>query len=992
MIRKNFILFILIFGFLTEVRAQSASELYAQASASFERGIFTKAHELFQQVIKSENAEDYLVSSAAYYSAECLFNMKQLNGAAAEYEHFADVYVLSNFREQALYRLGTIYFNERSYGKCREKMIALLNDYPTSEYSGTAYYWVGESFAAENKYLEAQEFLLDAISKKKNNRYIDYSIFTLATVYEKTGDYKKAVEYYDNLLAYHRDSELASSAQFRIGVCYFNLKEYDSVVLELSDPLIRKLATEQQTEAEYYLANAFFRLKEYSNAANIYTEILDKFPDENKANEIRFGLAWVNFQQGNYNEAYSIFEILSKVGTDTLSVNSLYWSAECKRYSGKVGDAMDIYNTFLHRYPESSLVPSVQFNVGVINYNNHKFSEAEKYLETALDSYDDNVQCKASTLLGEINLDKGDYKSARSFFIRATNITGVDETLRNRAFLGLGVASYYLDNYEDAINNLNYLYMRHGGFESDKIHFYLAETYFVLEDFASAIRHYSKINLDNSSLGKQALYGKAYTYFNLKDYTNAALYFNDYLTRYRNDENATDARLRLADSYYGTKNFDKASQIYADVFLKDRKLLNNDYAYYQYGQALFKAGKPSDAINEFSTLQKKFPSSRFADDSQYIIGWIHFQQSDFNGAIDSYTQLFERYPRSVLRPIAYYSIGDSYYNLGNYDKAIESYRMIIDEYSNTQFVFDAINGIQYCYIAKDEPDSAVTLIDQFITNNASSPFGDQVLFKKGELYYSLGNYELSQNGYKEFIHTYPKSKLIPNAYYWVGKCEQMLGKENDAIENFTYVVGTYMQSEVGVSAVIELGRIYVEQKKYEEAIALYDKAERELPLSNRIPEILYEKAFAQVKADDKPGAYETYDHIISYYDGSIFASKSKIELGVLELERKAYANAEILFKEVTESQLDDIGAEAGYYYGLTLFEQGKFNDAISVFVRIRSIFSAYDEWYSKSLLKLGDCYVQLGDKSKAREMYKAVLQRHQRDDIGKEANIKLKRL
>ncbi len=992
---KNFLILMMLITCLCSVyiHAQSISKQYSIAMNAFHDGTYSKAYELFRNITANTRDEDYLISAVEFYSAECLYNLQQLNGAASAYENFSYKYRLSDFRKTALYRLGTIYLIQKDFSKCREKLITLLNDYPNSEHTGNAYYWVGESFAGQNKYLEAQEFLLEAISSKRNNEYLDYTIFTLASVYERTKNYQKAVNYYDEILAFHRESELASYAQFRIGVCYFNLKEYDSVILELSDPLITKLPSESQSEAEYYLANAFFRLREFDNAAGIYREILDKYKDDNRINEIRFGLAWVNFQKRDYDEAYDIFNILSKIGTDSLSVSAMYWSAECRRYAGKLGEALNIYEDFFKKYPESSLIPQVQFNIGIINYNTKNISEAEKYLTNAIDSFNDEARCKSLTLLGEIFLEKGDYSTAKDYFLKAVKIPKLQTNLKNRTMFGLGVASYFLSDYVETIRNLNDLYLHAGDFESGKVNFYLAEAYFVTGDFASALRHYNRISTGDDLLGRQALYGKAYSYFNLKDYSNAGIYFNEYINRFTNDLNITDAKLRLADSYYGTKNFDKASQIYGEVFLRDRSLLTNDYAYYQYGQALFKAGRSSDAINEFTTLQRKFPNSKYADDSQYIIGWINFQRGNFEEAINSYIILFENYPRSALRPIAYYSIGDSYYNLGNYRRATEYYSRIIDEFSNTQFVFDAINGIQYCYIAEDKPESAISLIDKFVTNNSASPFGDQVLFKKGEIYYSLGNYEMAENGYKEFIRSYPNSSLIPNAYYWIGKSEEILGDTEEAENNFNYVINNYLQSEAGVSAVIELGNIYVDVKKeYSSAVALYERTSAALPLSNRIPEILYAKADAQIKSGDNALAYETYDQIITYYDGSIFASKSKLKLGLMELERKSYDNAEMLFKEVSENNLDDIGAEAGYYYGLCLFEQGKISDAISAFVRIRSIFSIYDEWYTKSLLRLGDCYGGLGDKTKAREMYKAVVQRHQRDDLGKEANNKLKKL
>ena len=134
------------------------------------------------------------------------------------------------------------------------------------------------------------------------------------------------------------------------------------------------------------------------------------------------------------------------------------------------------------------------------------------------------------------------------------------------------------------------------------------------------------------------------------------------------------------------------------------------------------------------------------------------------------------------------------------------------------------------------------------------------------------------------------------------------------------------------------------------------------------------------------------DQIIKYYDSSIFSAKAKIELGLLELNRKSFENADMFFKELGEKRTDDIGAQAQYYYGVSLFEQNKMTDAITALVRVRSVFSGFDEWYTKSLLKLGDCYVELRDKKQAREMYRAVIERHKTGELTQEAKRKLNKL
>lgn len=974
----------------TLLSAQSSSIKFQKGMAAYHSADYTKAISVFENLLSDEKNDKEVISTSEYYIAESLMGLNKIDGAAGKFSDFINKYPMSNFRDLALYRLGTIFYNKQNYSSCRERLLQLLNEYPQSQYAGSAYYWVGQSYAEENNYSDAEQFLKEAISSTNNN-YVAHTIYALANLYEKIKDYTNAVTYYDELLAYHSKSELAPFAQMRIGICSFKLKEYDRAVLELSDPLINELTSKLQIESKIVLANSFYRLKDYKNASQTYQLILASYPDSVDTKEIRYGLAWVNFQMQEYEDAFKIFSEIAESGRDSLAINSLFWSAESKRYLGENDTALNIYKKFLENYPGSSLAAKAKFNSGIIYFGKTNINESEKNLLNSLESGDNITKAKAFTLLGEISLNKKDFTAAINYFSSASEIKNISDELKNRSALGLSIAEYYTNDFDKALGNLSNLNSRYPFFEKEKVNFYLAEIFFAKGDFSKALTHYGRVSLSEPDLGDKALYGKAYAYFNLKDFSNALFYFDDYVKRFKKSPNALDAKLRMAESYYGTKNFDKASEIYRDIFSQPRTI-KDDFTYYQYGQSLFKAGRAKEAINEFQNLQTKFPRSNYTDDAQYLVGWIYFQQGEFENAISNYKSLFRKYPNSAIRPIAYYSIGDSYYNLGQYDSALVYYNQIISRYPNTQYVFDAINGIQYCYVAKDQPDNAISVIDVYISNNPNAKNADQVLYKKGEIYYSLENYAKAISGYTELINSYPNSSLIPNAYYWIGKSSQLLGQNEDAEKSFKYVINNYLNSEIGAGAVLELGKIYESNNNFNAAVDLYSKTVNAMPDSKRVAELLFSKGMAQAKNSDVQSAYETFDEIITYHPQTIFAAKAKIELALLEMERKDFSNAEVLLRELGENRTDDIGAQAQYYYGVSLFEQGKTTDAISALVRVRSVFAGYDEWYSKSLLKLGDCYVKLNDKTNAREMYRAVIKRHKNDELGKEANQKLDRL
>ncbi len=154
----------------------------------------------------------------------------------------------------------------------------------------------------------------------------------------------------------------------------------------------------------------------------------------------------------------------------------------------------------------------------------------------------------------------------------------------------------------------------------------------------------------------------------------------------------------------------------------------------------------------------------------------------------------------------------------------------------------------------------------------------------------------------------------------------------------------------------------------------------------------YIKAQNFIETEDTASAYKELNELVNKRDGSLFTHKAEIELGILELKRANYESSLYLLKDVVNNRKDDIAAQAQYYIGLNYFEQEKLPEAITELIRVRSLFSLYDEWYTKSLLLLGDCYVKINDKANASEMYKAVLKRHRNNAIAKEAKDKLNKL
>lgn len=66
--------------------------------------------------------------------------------------------------------------------------------------------------------------------------------------------------------------------------------------------------------------------------------------------------------------------------------------------------------------------------------------------------------------------------------------------------------------------------------------------------------------------------------------------------------------------------------------------------------------------------------------------------------------------------------------------------------------------------------------------------------------------------------------------------------------------------------------------------------------------------------------------------------------------------------------------------------------AAAYFERVRDDYAGIEDWYTLSMLSLGECYEALGRKPDAMSTYQTVLTLRPDDDYGKTAQARLKRL
>ena len=75
--------------------------------------------------------------------------------------------------------------------------------------------------------------------------------------------------------------------------------------------------------------------------------------------------------------------------------------------------------------------------------------------------------------------------------------------------------------------------------------------------------------------------------------------------------------------------------------------------------------------------------------------------------------------------------------------------------------------------------------------------------------------------FQKLVRSYPNSRYVPRAHYWLGRCYAYIGDDYQAITQYQIVESRYVGSEVSNRAQLELARVYVKQGYLTRAETLY---------------------------------------------------------------------------------------------------------------------------------------------------------------------------
>ncbi|HTY35492.1 MAG TPA: tetratricopeptide repeat protein [Bacteroidota bacterium] len=948
---------------------------YAFAHGLYRDGLFQIAAEQFQRFAQ-KHPQSVRIQDALFLRADCLLQLGQFPDAAREFTNFINEYPNSVLSDNARFRLGDTYAKLKRDKDAVEAYKSILDHPKNPAVAGEAAYWIGEIYLKDDDYNNALKYYTLSYEGYPGNRLQDYAAYSAAWANQKKGDYAKAAEWYRIVVDKFPQSPLTPSSRVKVGECFYYTKDYTRAIDELTNakPAIDSVAL--RGEADYLIGESYFNLGQFDKAQKQYESFLKEYPGHHLEKEVTYALGWSLFKQRQFDAAAAVFGKLDG-SVDELGAAATFRKGIAEKLAGKRNDALMTFAALAARDAKGDYADNALYEAGSILFEDKKTDDARGYFLRIVTGYDtSDVKADAYMMLGECDVERGAFDSARVSFEKALSFSGISFETKVTCTYQSAWTLFKLRKFKEAASGFAKFvaaYPEHP--KSAEALYWESEAEYQGGDFRTAIRHFQSIaSVAAHPRREEAMYGIGWCHYKLGEFPKAIESFESLIVKYPSGKFSFDARLRLGDCYFQQKDYKKAAGAYRTVARLFPKNDGADYALYQLGQTFYRSADYDQASDQFSALIKTYPASSLADDAQFALGWMKFQRKDYLAAVKDFQTVLTHYPSSELVPRAYYSIGDSYYNLRQYAAAEKSYREVLQQFPKSALAADALTGIQYCLVAQGKSKEAVGTIDSYVKENPTSPNNEQLEIKKAELLFGQKQYADAAKEYRSFAEQHLRSPLRPQALYWLGRSLQ----ESDslrpaAVAYLASADAPNVSASIKGNALIESARLYLRMKQYDQAFKVLDRADNELVNTEFAPQAAYLRGQVFVENGAMEDAKTKFEFVTSKFPGTVEADKARIGLVRIALRDQQLAVAQDLSQKVATSRTDEIGAEAQYLSGLTYAQSGDFQNALTAYLRVKYVFPSHEVWLARAYVGMGQAYEQTKDVAKARESYQEAL-------------------
>lgn len=621
---------------------------------------------------------------------------------------------------------------------------------------------------------------------------------------------------------------------------------------------------------------------------------------------------------------------------------ALFYEADAALNAGDEARAAARFAQFRAEYPAHALAGRAALALGTFFYGQGRYDEAEAALQDALlVAHTDANAARLHYLLGQTALAQERPAAAVAAFDRAASYTGTEtapRALYAGAFVQVGqgewagaaerferLARQYPESPQNADAGLGLAeaYARLGRFE---------------ESAAEAERRLPALTGDERARG-DLLLGDALLRLGRRDEARAHFEAVPPESPY-----GRRARFGLARLAFDAGDYAAAAEGFAAVREGPREpddrgqddALAHEASFFE-GLARKQTGDLGEAERLLEAATVRRPVGAYADAALLELGVLRFERRDFEGAATALRSLVDTYGTSPYAGEAARMLGEAYAALGDTRRAREAYELAerlgtADPSLGAEVAFMEAYGL----FRAGRYNEAVAALVAVAEDAPAGPRAGEALFWAGEAAFQARDYGRADDLLRRLLRDYPDHRQADAARYvlaWTLFKRRDYAASARAFEQF---LSAYTRSAESVpyyaDALLRLGDSYYALRRFDEAIAVYNRVAGATPDRQGYDYALFQIGQAHAAAGRPAEAMAHYDRVLRDFPSSPIRPQARYARGFLLFNQGDYDGAIREYRQVVEQHPDSpIAPKALYGIGDAHYNAGRLEEAVAAY-------------------------------------------------------------
>lgn len=412
-----------------------------------------------------------------------------------------------------------------------------------------------------------------------------------------------------------------------------------------------------------------------------------------------------------------------------------------------------------------------------------------------------------------------------------------------------------------------------------------------------------------------------------------------------------------AEYYLGWLNLDAKADAPAEAnFLQVVQRAPNDPlaadSRLQLGLLQLRTDRFRDAAGQLAALRSGFPDFAKMDEATYANGVAVARQGQQDQAIALFKVVLEKFPKSTVADRAAYELAWCQRRANRNPDAVKGYEHLLQTYPQSPLAERArFEMAELTFDAKNF-DAVVGQLQQTIAAATDKNVKEQAMFRLGWTYLTKGDAASAAAAFEALLAGFPQSERAATAHYQAGEMRVKLKEFEPALAHFTAALAIRDAKDIRESALLRQGEMQSLTGKFGEAAKTYQKFQAEFPTSKWIQQARFGSGWASENQRQYEPAMEQYR------------------------------------KVVAERASDEISARAQFQLGECQFALQRYDEAMQELVRVDVTYK-FPAWSSKALFEIGRALEAKGDRDRAIEQYRAVMERFPKEEVAVAARTRL---